>query len=73
MPPKVRQTFGGISIAGALEFLCVHRLLWHVLNWSVMTVYILMCADEIVKLFLLYPRYRKYSWINNLTRDGNTD
>ncbi len=39
-----------------------------VFHWPVMVVYILMCADEIVKLPWLYPRYRKYLWLNNLTR-----
>lgn len=40
-----------------------------VFNWPVMVVYILMCADEIVKLPWLYPRYKKYLWVNNLTRE----
>ena len=41
-----------------------------VFDWPVMVVYILMCADEIIKLPWLYPRYRKYLWVNNLTREG---
>lgn len=40
-----------------------------VFHWPVMVVYILMCADEIVKLPWLYPRYRKYLWLTNLTRE----
>ena len=40
-----------------------------IFDWPVMVVYILMCADEIVKLPWLYPRYRKYLWVNNLTRE----
>lgn len=39
-----------------------------VFHLPVMVVYILMNADEIVKLPWLYPRYRKYLWLNNLTR-----
>ena len=39
-----------------------------VFDWPVMLVYVLMCADEIVKLPWLYPRYKKYLWLNNLTR-----
>lgn len=31
--------------------------------------YLVMCADEIVKLPWLYPRYRKYLWLKNLTRE----
>ena len=43
-----------------------------VFHWPVMVVYILMCADEIVKLPWLYPRYKKYIWLNNLTREETT-
>lgn len=40
-----------------------------VFHWPVMVVYILMCADEIVKLPWIYPRYRKFLWLKNLTRE----
>lgn len=40
-----------------------------VFHWPVILVYILMCADEIVKLPWLYPRYKKYLWLNDLTRE----
>lgn len=40
-----------------------------VFKLPVMAVYILMCSDEIVKLPWLYPRYKKYIWLNNLTRE----
>lgn len=40
-----------------------------VFHWPVMLIYILMCADEIVKLPWLYPRYKKYLWLNNMTRE----
>lgn len=39
-----------------------------VFHLPVMRVYLLMNADEIIKLPWLYPRYRKYLWLNNLTR-----
>lgn len=39
-----------------------------VFHWPVMVIYILMSLDEIVKLPWLYPRYKKYLWLNNLTR-----
>lgn len=38
-----------------------------VFKWPVMVVYILMCSDEIVKLPWIYPRYKKYIWVKNLT------
>ena len=42
-----------------------------VFDWPVMVVYIVMSIDEIVKLPFLYPRYKKYLWLNNLTREEN--
>lgn len=40
-----------------------------VFDLPVMLVYILMCADEIVKLPFIYPHYKKYKWVKNLTRE----
>ena len=40
-----------------------------VFQWPVMVVYIVMCMDEIIKVPFLYPRYKKYLWLNNLTRE----
>lgn len=39
------------------------------LKLPVMVVYVLMCADEIVKLPWLLPHYRKYLWLKNLTHE----
>lgn len=39
-----------------------------VFDWPVMVVYMIMCADEIVKLPWVFPRYKKYKWVKNLTR-----
>lgn len=39
-----------------------------VFRLPVIAVYVLINADEIVKLPWLYPRCRKYLWLNNLTR-----
>lgn len=41
-----------------------------VFHWPVMVVYVVMCADEIVKVPFLYMRYKKYIWLKNLTREG---
>lgn len=40
-----------------------------VFDWPVMVVYILMSIDEIIKVPFIYPRYKKYLWLNNLTRE----
>ncbi len=40
-----------------------------VFHWPVQLVYMVMCSDEIVKLPWIYPRYKKYLWVKNLTRD----
>ncbi|MGI6315428.1 MAG: MATE family efflux transporter [Christensenellales bacterium] len=38
-----------------------------VFRWPVMLIYIVMCADEIVKVPFIIPRYKKYLWVKNLT------
>lgn len=38
-----------------------------VFNWSVITVYIVMCLDEIIKVPFIPRRYKKYLWVKNLT------
>lgn len=40
-----------------------------IFKWPVIVVYMVMCADEIVKFPFLIPRYKKYYWLNNLTRE----
>ena len=40
-----------------------------VFHWPVLVVYMIMCADEIVKVPFLIPRYKKYIWLQNLTRE----
>jgi len=40
-----------------------------VFRWPVMAVYIIMRLDEIVKVPFIYPRYKKYIWVKNLTRE----
>lgn len=42
-----------------------------VFHWPVMVIYILMNADEMIKLPWLYPRYKKFLWLNNLTREDH--
>lgn len=39
-----------------------------VLHLPVIIIYILMSMDEIIKVPFIYPRYKKYIWVNNLTR-----
>lgn len=40
-----------------------------VFDAPVIVVYILMCSDEIIKLPWLFRRYKKYKWLQNLTRE----
>ncbi len=44
-----------------------------VFDLPVMTVYIVMCMDEIVKVPFVYPRYKKYLWLKNLTEQPVSD
>ncbi len=40
-----------------------------VLHLPVVAVYLAVCLDEILKVFFIYPRYKKYLWLQNLTRE----
>lgn len=50
----------------ALPISCVGAFLFH---WPVMLVYCVMRADEICKFPFLIPRYKKYIWLKNLTKE----
>lgn len=41
-----------------------------VFKWPVLVVYTVMLIDEIVKVPWIYPRYKKYLWLQNLTRES---
>ncbi len=43
-----------------------------VFHWPVLLVYTVMLLDEIVKLPFIYPRYKKFLWLRNLTREHGT-
>ncbi|MBR2025113.1 MAG: polysaccharide biosynthesis C-terminal domain-containing protein [Clostridia bacterium] len=47
-----------VSLLGAFVF-----------NWPVTLVYVIMCLDEIVKVPFIFPRYKKYLWLKNLTKE----
>ncbi len=36
-------------------------------KWPVITVYILLCLDEFLKLPAVWHHYKKYNWVRNLT------
>lgn len=42
-----------------------------VFNWPIMLVYIIVMSDEIIKVPWIAPRYKKYIWLKNLTRDND--
>ncbi|MBQ7886920.1 MAG: hypothetical protein IJ313_08525, partial [Clostridia bacterium] len=72
---------GGHSLGGAMAAACAAECAGEydalallgafVFDWPVMTVYILMSIDEIIKVPFIYPRYKKYLWLTNLTREEN--
>ncbi len=39
-----------------------------VLNWPVLIIYIILSLDEIVKIPWVISHYKKYKWLNNLTK-----
>ncbi len=40
-----------------------------VLELPVVVVYLTVCLDEMVKALFVFPRFQKYLWLKNLTRD----
>ncbi len=40
-----------------------------VFHWPVMLVYVIVMSDEVIKVPWIYPRYKKYIWLKNITRD----
>ena len=38
-------------------------------KWPPIAVYIVLCMDEFVKMPFVAVRFRRYQWLNNLTRD----
>jgi Na+-driven multidrug efflux pump len=40
-----------------------------VFHLPVLAVYFILNLDEFVKLPFVYRNYRKYKWVNNLTRE----
>lgn len=75
-------TIGGIFCAGGdskFGFLCDAITLWVIivplsliaafaLKLPVMTVYVIINLDEIVKLPAVYKHYKKYKWVKDLTQ-----
>jgi Na+-driven multidrug efflux pump len=56
----VSTMWGGSILLGALAAFVFH--------WSVPVVYIILMADELIKLPITTWRYKSYKWINNVTR-----
>ena len=77
-------TIAGIFCAGGdskFGFICDTITMWvivvpiglisaFVLKLPVVTVYILMNIDEIIKLPAVYIHYKKYKWLKDLTRNN---
>lgn len=49
-----------IPLGFVLAFICKAPVEW---------VYFAICLDELVKLPFVYGRFKKYKWLNNITRD----
>lgn len=78
-------TIAGIFAAGGdtrFGLLCDTITMWvvvvpigllaaFVFKLPVMLVYLLLNTDEVIKLPAVYIHYKKYKWLNNLTRVGN--
>lgn len=59
----VTTMWGGSILCGALAAFVFHA--------SVPVVYAILMSDEILKMPVCIWRYRKYKWLNNVTREEN--
>ncbi|HEX2927637.1 MAG TPA: MATE family efflux transporter, partial [Ruminiclostridium sp.] len=57
----VTTMWGGSILFGALSAF--------VFKWSVPIVYIILMSDEIIKIPLIFWRYKCLKWLRNVTRD----
>ena len=55
-------------IPPAASFAVLPDVVFFVLKLPVVVIYALINIDEIVKLPAVYIHYKKYKWLNNLTR-----
>ena len=76
---------GGIFCAGGdsrFGFLCDMVTMWcitvplgmltaFVLKLPVLTVYLIVNLDEMIKLPAVYRHYKQYKWVKNLTAKGD--
>lgn len=81
------MTIGGIFCAGGdsrFGLVCDTITLWcitvplgmtaaFVCRASVLTVYVLLNLDEVIKLPVVYRHYKKYNWVRNLTEEGKVN
>lgn len=50
----------------ALPLGCLCAFMFHL---PVVVVYLAVCLDELTKVLFVYPRFKKYLWLKNLTRE----
>ena len=76
---------GGVFCAGGdtrFGLVCDTVAMWGVIlplgllaafvwRWPPISVYIVLCMDEFVKLPFVMARFRKYRWLKNLTRSSS--
>ncbi len=54
----------------ALPLACLAAFVFHL---PVIWVYLALCLDEFLKVLFAYPRFKKYYWLRNLTRDFSSE
>lgn len=84
IPKSVNSTtIGGIFVAGGdskFGFWCDTIVMWGIIlplgylsafAWQLppITLFAIICLDEVIKWPVALIRYRKYKWLNNITRD----
>lgn len=84
IPKSINSTtIGGIFVAGGdskFGFWCDTIVMWGIIVpfallsafvWHLppITLFLIICLDEVIKLPIALMRYRQFKWLNNITRD----
>lgn len=67
-----QNSLSAVSLATQISFVLNLFYAAITIGTTVMVVYFLLNLDEMIKLPAVYRHYKKYQWVNNITREDTT-
>ena len=64
-----QNSLSAVSLATQISFVLNLFYAAITIGTTVMVVYFLLNLDEMIKLPAVYRHYKKYQWVNNITRE----